>query len=129
MFHSAIVGARQKYFLSIFALSKSIDGSSIRRLEDYSPVPAMMQLVVRLILASSLLRHIDASVCELIQCQNSGLCVEGSTDSSEHHFIEDESVIETYGGIASEAHCQCEPGWTGLTCEVPYHECSNNHIC
>ena len=79
----------------------------------------MKQLFVRLVLVASLLEHVRASVCDTVQCQNGGICVEETADYSKHHFIEE----------IMDFHCQCEPGWTGLACEVPYNSCSSTHMC
>ena len=77
-----------------------------------------------------------------LQCQNGGVCREG---------LKDHGILHQYGGLNSITqntsvldpldggieHCECPPGYAGVTCEHPIQVCGgdgssgggNNHVC
>lgn len=74
--------------------------------------------------------YVGASICDIVECRNGGVCVEEEADFSGHHFIEDKPDEEdAYGRGSTHFHCQCTQDWTGRLCDIPYNICSHSHVC
>lgn len=87
----------------------------------------MKKLLVQFLYTTLLWGLAKASVCDVVPCQNGGVCVEAEAEFTGHHF--DGASHKRFSRGTTPYHCKCEPHFTGVLCEIPYDDCSGPQFC